>query len=170
MGLAAFSALAIAAPSAWAGCGDVASKSPAVFENGKAGDARLIRVANGPTIVGLWSIELYVGANKVDWGYSEWHSDGTEIMNSGGRAPATGNFCLGAWTQTGGQSYRLSHYALSYDQTTGALNAKVLLKENITLGAGGNDFSGPFTEDIFDPNGNLVGHNAGQIVGHRVNP
>ena len=169
LGLAAFGALAIAAP-AWAGCGDMASKSPAKFETGKAGDAQLIRVANGPTIVGLWSFQMFVGNTMVDWGYTEWHSDGTEVMNSGSRAPATENFCLGAWTQSGGQSYRLSHYALSYDASSGALNAKVIIREDVTLGAGGNSFAGPFTMDIFDPNGNPVGHNAGRIVATRINP
>ena len=55
MGLAAFGALAIAAP-AWAGCGDVATKSPAMYEKGQSGDAKLFRLANvnnqgaGPTI------------------------------------------------------------------------------------------------------------------------
>jgi len=30
----------------------------------------------------------------IDEGYAAWHSDGTEIMNSG-RVPKTGNFWMG---------------------------------------------------------------------------
>jgi hypothetical protein len=30
----------------------------------------------------------------IDAGFAQWHSDGTEIMNS--HAPATSNFCLGS--------------------------------------------------------------------------
>ena len=125
LGLAAFGALAISASSAWAGCGAAAVK-PAMWDrSGAAGDeARLIRVNNGtPSIIGLWSIEFFAGANMIDFGYAQWHSDGTEIMNSGARAPATENFCLGVWSQTGPFSYHLNHFALSYDQTSGALNA-----------------------------------------------
>src|SRR3569832_1267836 len=60
IGLAAFGALAIAAP-AWAGCVDAATKTPAMFEKGQAGDAHLIRVSNGPQIAGLWSVTFYQG-------------------------------------------------------------------------------------------------------------
>jgi hypothetical protein len=37
----------------------------------------------------------------IDDGYSQWHADGTEIMNSGAHAPNTSNFCLGVWAQIG---------------------------------------------------------------------
>jgi hypothetical protein len=33
----------------------------------------------------------------MDFGYNQIHSDGTEIIHSGGHARATGNFCLGVW-------------------------------------------------------------------------
>ncbi|HEY4029467.1 MAG TPA: hypothetical protein VGM25_03930 [Caulobacteraceae bacterium] len=119
LGLAAFAALAIAAPSAWAGCGtDAAVKAPAMFEKGMFEEGRgdgslLLRVDNqnnqrgsgGSSIVGLWAITLTAGGATVDFGYSAWHSDGTEIMNSAGHAAAAGNFCLGVWGQTGPNSY-----------------------------------------------------------------
>jgi len=179
LGLAAFAALAIAAPSAWAGCAAEASKSPAVFEKGQADGAMLIRVANGPgNIIGLWSVRLTAGANVVDFGYSAWHSDGTEIMNSGGHPASTGNFCLGVWAQTGPSTYHLNHYALAYDPTAwqspgGGLMAKINLKEDVVLAPGGNSFSGTFVQDGFDPVTNApipMFHAAGQIVGTRITP
>jgi hypothetical protein len=35
-------------------------------------------------------------ATGIDWGFQQWHSDGTEITNSGGQLPATGNFSTGS--------------------------------------------------------------------------
>ena len=172
-GMAAVAALGISAQSAWAGCADTSFK-PAAWDQGRTlpVDAGLIRVASPtslPSIVGLWSVEFHAGGKVIDFGYAEWHSDGTEIMNSGGRAPATGNFCLGVWAQTGALSYSLNHFALSYDQTSGALNAKINIKENVTLGANGSGFNGPFSIDAYDPEtGALLQHVAGFVVGRRV--
>ena len=178
LGLAAFGALALAAPAAWAGCGVEAPKSPAVFEKGAADGARLIRVAsNGtPSMVGLWSV-TFSGGVPPDWGYSEWHSDGTEIMNSGGHTAATGNFCLGVWTQIGPFTYRLNHFALAYNpaadpahpENGGALAAKINIQETVTIDQRGNDFSGSVVETVFSPTGALVaGPLNGVIVGHRM--
>jgi hypothetical protein len=114
----------------------------------------------------MWSVTLTAGGNQFDWGYQVWHDDGTEIMNSGSRAPSTENFCMGVWEQNGPFHYKLNHFALSYDATSGALNAKVNIKENVVVG--GNAFSGPFTADIYSPAGSLLQHIAGQIVGQRV--
>lgn len=179
LGLATFAALAIMAPSAWAGCGDAALKSPAVFEHSGADGAQLIRVVNGPpSIVGLWSIQLTAGSTVVDFGYSAWHNDGTEIMNSGGHPASTGNFCLGVWAQTGAFSYHLNHFALAYDPTAwqspgGGLIAKITLREDVMLDPRGNDFAGQFTQDGYDPTTGAAipaFHASGRIVGHRVAP
>lgn len=172
LGLAALGTLALAAPAAWAGCGDGLGVAPASWETapGARSDALLMKVNNGAqSIVGLWNIQFFAGGSMIDFGYAAWHSDGTEIMNSGGRAPATENFCLGVWEQTGPQTYRLNHFALSYDAASGALNGKVNIKEDIVLGKGGGDFSGAFTIDVYDPNnGGLLQHVGGRIVGRRV--
>src|SRR5579863_4094457 len=71
-----------------------------------------------PSIVGMWRFELVTGptgAVVVDDGYAQWHSDGTEIQNSGLHAPNTGNFCLGVWKQVGPMTYRLNHFPLAWD-------------------------------------------------------
>jgi hypothetical protein len=167
LGLAAFGALATAAPAAWAGCG-APSVEPASWRSDQA-EGLLIRTNNGVnSIVGMWNVQFFVGSNMIDFGYAQWHSDGTEIMNSGGRAPATQNFCMGVWEQTGPLSYKLNHFALSYDPS-GTLNAKVNIKEDVTVDNRGNDFGGAFTIDVYDPNTNApLQHVAGRIVGHRV--
>ncbi|HSV04778.1 MAG TPA: hypothetical protein VLI41_16400 [Phenylobacterium sp.] len=169
VGLAALGALALAAP-AWAGCGDTAKLAPAVWSGSADPGAGLIRANVGASsIVGLWSVQFLAGGAMIDFGYAAWHSDGTEIMNSGGRAPSTENFCLGVWAQTGPFSYRLNHFALSYDPTSGTLNGRVNIKEDVVLDAKGASFEGPFTIDVYDPTGaTLLQHVGGRIVGRRV--
>jgi hypothetical protein len=45
-------------------------------------------------IVGMWRFQLVApNGAVVDDGYAQWHSDGTEIQNSGLHAPITSNFC-----------------------------------------------------------------------------
>ncbi|HWD67950.1 MAG TPA: hypothetical protein VG227_08320 [Caulobacteraceae bacterium] len=175
VGLSALGAL-VTAPAAFAGCGG-APIQPASYLVG-SNDAQLIRAAlvtpanlgvNG--IVGLWSVSLVSGGAQIDWGYSEWHSDGTEIMNSGGHTPASGNFCLGVWRQSGPNTYHLKHYPLAYDPTTGNLMFKIILTEDVTVDQTGNNFTGTFTEDLYDPTGvTLEHHIPGTISGHRVLP
>lgn len=119
-------------------------------------------------IVGMWKVQLLANGGVFDFGYSQWHGDGTEILNSGGRAPATENFCLGVWKKTGHDTYKLNHFALSYDAATGALNATVNIHENVTLDHSGNTYTGTFSVDIFTPAGAPAGHIAGTITGTRV--
>ena len=172
VGLAALGSLAVA-PIAWAGCGEGASVTPASWQSTPGAQAKdlltLVSNANAPTsIVGMWSVQFFAGGAMIDFGYSVWHSDGTEFLNSGGRSPATQNYCLGVWAQTGPFSYRLNHFALSYDPG-GTLNGKVNIKEDVILDPKGNEFSGPFTIDVFDPTtGAPLQHVAGRIVGRRV--
>src|SRR5258706_9031328 len=170
MSTAVFAASSVFAPAAWAGCGvnTATLKKHASWTSDGRDNAMLIPVNTAPgSIVGMWNVTLTAGGGTFDWGYQVWHDDGTEIMNSGSRAPATENFCMGVWAQTGPFSYKLNHYALSYDGT-GALNAKVLIKENVVVDGKGGTFSGPFTADIYNPTGGLLQHVAGQIVGQRI--
>ena len=164
--LAAAGAIALASPS-FAGCAE-APAQPANW-SGNAGDLRQpIDFPNGQ-IVGLWAISLLSNGAQVDWGYSEWHSDGTEIMNSGGHTPASGNFCLGVWRQTGPNNFHLKHFPLAYNPVTGALAAKIILTEDVSLDRSGQNFSGTFSEDVYDPTGTtLMQHIPGMITGHRV--
>ena len=120
-------------------------------------------------IVGMWKVQFLVGTNVFDFGYSQWHGDGTEILNSGSRAPATENFCLGVWTKTGHNAYKLNHFALSYDAKTGLMNAMVNIREYVTLDRDGDSYVGTFTVDVYPPGGSVpVDHVAGTITGTRI--
>jgi hypothetical protein len=150
--VAAVGILCAAAP-AWAGCGDGALGQPA----GAGRDATLLPASYGPpTIVGLWSFTFTAGRQVVDFGYAQWHADGTEIINSGSHHPATGNFCLGVWRQTGPLSYHLNHWALGYSPTVPPPGSpimpavKVNAKEDVKLDPGGDSFSGTFTITPYD--------------------
>jgi len=133
---------------------------------------------NGASIVGFWHVKFVVGsgasAQTIDAGYSQWHADGTEIMNSGGRAPVTSNFCLGVWKKVGYQEYRLNHLAAAWDPTpatnapNGTLMGPAQIQEDVSLSPDGNHFSGTFTIDQYLENGNLVAHVAGNITGTRI--
>jgi hypothetical protein len=177
MGLAVLAATF--APIASAGCGDIPGKPPASHRlqppylmRAAYQPARFVLAADGTpsgaSIVGLWKVTFTAGGTMIDWGYAQWHSDGTEIMNSGGRAPATGNFCLGVWEKAGPSTYKLNHVALSYDAASGALNGFVSIRELVTVDHTGNKYQGWFTIDVVDPNKNPVGHVEGDITGERI--
>ncbi len=186
----AFGVLALAAPAAWAGCGGAVEPASFSGDGIKPGDARLIRVDNEqgpnnrPSIVGLWMIQLNAGSQIVDFGYSAWHDDGTEIMNSGGHAASTGNFCLGVWSQTGANRFHLNHFALAYDPTKfsspgdathapAGLMARINLTEEVVLAPNGKTFTGTFNQVGYDPITNAVipmFSASGTISAQRVNP
>lgn len=161
-------------PTAYAGCGDGLANQDLrrhLQADENAGLAQEISF-KAPTIVGLWNEKFLSGGKQFDFGYSVWHSDGTEILNSGGRAPATQNFCLGVWKQTGNLTFTLTHPTFSYDATTGKMNARVTIHEKVTLAADGNSFAGPFEIDVYDPsNGTtLLQKVTGRITATRIVP
>ena len=160
--------LAIAAP-AWAGCADGAALKPTAWSGEQGALFRPISLGN-QGIVGLWDVTFKApNGATVDWGYSEWHSDGTEIMNSGGHTPASGNFCLGVWRQSGPNTYHLKHFPLAYNPVTQQLAAKIILTEDVTVDHDADSFSGPFTLDAYDPTGaTLLQHVTGTVTGRRV--
>ena len=75
---------------------------------------------------------------------------------------------MGVWKPTGIRRYHLTHYALSYD-TSGTLNAKVIIKEDVTVNTSGTTYTGPFTLSVYDPNSSaLLQQVTGQVTGQRV--
>jgi hypothetical protein len=75
-------------------------------------------------IVGLWHANFVSKGSQyipddtpIDSAYVQWHSDGTEMMNSS-RPPATGSFCMGVWEKTGRYTYRLNHVAAGRGRST----------------------------------------------------
>lgn len=63
-------------------------------------------------IVGFWRVVFTAKGSAgiadgtvIDKGFQQWHSDGTEILNSS-KPPITGNFCLGVWKKTAHRNTR----------------------------------------------------------------
>jgi hypothetical protein len=180
---AAFAVLGLAAlvaPNASAECGALSRMPglrspslrgylrPAAFSDG---DERGRRDDRNP-IVGLWHVKFVVPgvSAPVDAGYAQWHSDGTEIMNSGSRPPSTSSFCLGVWEQTGERQYKLNHFGISWSGDTSA-NAPIgpaNIREEVTLDRSGETFTGSFTIDQYDEDLNVLAHVAGAITGTRI--
>lgn len=87
--------------------------------------------------------------------YVTWHADGTELMNSG-RAPTTGNHCMGVWEQTGPSTFKLNHFPLAWEfdantpstaQGTGGADyiGPANIRETVTVSRDGSSYEGYFT-------------------------
>lgn len=123
---------------------------------------------NAP-IVGFWKFQFLLSDGSLfDDGYVQWHSDGTEITNSGQRAPMTGNFCMGVWKQTTQGAYKLNHFGVSWDTTGTTLVGPANVRELIKVSPNGKTYNGSFTIDQYDVDGNLLAHFAGTVVGQRI--
>lgn len=175
--------LALLASQANAGCGDLSNyQGPFKIVGGSPATASAhASDSSGPeaSIVGMWKVQLTAAGNSarnppipdgalIDFGYTQLHSDGTEILNSGAHSPSTQNFCLGVWGRTGFLAYELNHFALSYNSLTGALTNYVNLREELTLSPSGDTYTGKFTIDVYDTNQNHVDHIAGNITATRI--
>ena len=172
-----------------AGCGDLSGlQGPFEFARPALEDRSVAPAAeadsgsersSGVSPVGMWNVQFVSKGNTahnpsipdgaiIDFGYNQIHGDGTEILNSGGHAPATENFCLGVWGQTGFLTYEVNHFPLSYNATNGALANLVNLREQITLSPSGESYTGTFTIDVYDTKANHLDHLAGTITASRV--
>lgn len=130
---------------------------PAVFLPGQT--ARLVKVgdpaAEGAAIVGLWEFEFRAKGNTaipdgalIDFGTITWHEDGTEMTISGGRSPAVGDTCMGAWRQVGRSTFRLTHLAMPFGPPpgpAGGYGGLVGIQAQVTVDAGGDGYEGSFT-------------------------
>jgi hypothetical protein len=136
------------------------------------------------SIVGFWKVTFTSKGNEpnipdgtpIDSAYVQWHSDGTEIMNSG-RPPQNGDICLGVWERTGKSKYKLNHFANGnvIDPTNptaiGPPGGPTQIVEDIILSRDGNHYVGMFTLDAYDTpaNGNkLLAHIIGVITATRI--
>ena len=163
--------ITLLAGSAKAGCGDQPEPKGSTLQAKLKPAAFVLADWDRDPIVGMWKVQFTSGGTTIDFGYSQWHSDGTEIMNSGGHTPATQNFCLGVWEKTGHNSYQVNHVALSYvpspNPPYGTLAATVNIREYVTLDHTGNNFTGTFTIDIVPVSGTGPPQIAGTISGQR---
>jgi hypothetical protein len=160
------------ASQAFADCGNYSQgkSAPSLHKQSWRDDLNpgLIRVSTGSQdpIVGFWQATFTSNDIVIDSTYVQWHSDGTEIMNSS-RPPATSNFCLGVWENLGKSKYKLNHFAISSD-INGNLIGPANIRELVALDSTGNSYSGKFTIDQYDTNGNLLAHVAGNLNATRI--
>lgn len=130
------------------------------------------------SIVGMWKTTFLSMGNtghvpsipdgaQLDFGYSQWHSDGTELYNAGSRPPATQSFCMGVWVQTGASRHQANHFAITYD-ATGVYTGTRNFIETVTLSAGGTKYGGTMVINIYDTKGNQTDHLTAQITAERV--
>jgi hypothetical protein len=138
--------------------------TPAAFSTAASEGDGYLPNYNVDGIVGLWRVNLISEGNNesagipdgtvLDSQLAQWHSDGTEIINSN-RPPDTGQFCLGVWESVGPSKYKLNHFprAWNADQTyLGPAN----IREEVTLSSDHNSYTGTFTLGQYDPQGNLL--------------
>jgi hypothetical protein len=171
---------------AFAGCGDLNLNAP--FEFAKTSEySSLVPKSDEPSpssrggtsasIVGLWKFQLISKGNTghnpsipdgalLDYGYRQWHSDGTEIQNSAG-VPG-GGFCLGVWGQTGFLTFELNHFPVAFTASSPSPANYINLREQDTLSPSGDSYTGTFTENIYDTKGNQVDHLAGTVTATRI--
>ena len=133
--------------------------------------ARLIETSSSTDpIVGFWRFQLLMGSEVFDQGTAQWHSDNTEMMNSS-RNPETQSFCMGVWENVGGSTYKLNHYAISWDQSTSTTSPLGLanIRETLTLSKDGNTLSGTFIINQYDEEGNTLATFNGTVTAYRIN-
>jgi len=174
-------------PNASAGCGSgvgslgalnarlLSSTNAPRSANAQADKGNDAAQPGGADIVGMWAVTFTAKNNPpggppdgaiIDEGFAQWHSDGTEIMNSS-RPPATGNFCLGVWEKVGRSTFRLTHKVLNWD-ASGILIGPGTIREEVVVDRSGNKFSGVFTIDLYDTAGNNIAHINGEATATRI--
>jgi hypothetical protein len=161
------------AATANAGCGDIGHGKATLKRQGWQASEfglpalRLVSEQDNDPITGLWKVTFTADTIQIDTGFSVWHADGTEIMNSGDRPPMTSNFCLGVWKKINNH-YKLNHAAISWDSTGTVQVGAANIVEDVVLGPKENAFSGTFTITQYDMNGNVLETVSGNITGTRV--
>ena len=147
-----------------------------------SGSLVLVSEDSNASIVGMWKITLTAEGNTgpgappdgalLDSALVQWHSDGTEVMNSG-RPPQDGNVCFGVWEKTGRSRYTLNHFAIGNDTANapsgiGNPSGPTQIVEDVTVSRDGKHYAGTFTLDVYDPSNTVVAHIVGVINATRI--
>ena len=140
------------------------------WEVGRDGGSLNLMSDSTDPIVGMWRFQFLVGTTVIDQGIVQWHSDGTEMTNSS-RNPDTQSFCVGSGRRVGDSSYKLNHYAISWDPTTSTTTPQGLanIRETLRLAKDGNSFTGTFVINQYDDLGDLLANVSGTLTGYRIN-
>lgn len=116
--------------------------------------------------VGLWDVKIYSQGQLFDEGFDTFHNDGTELLITEDN-PITENVCPGVWEQTGPSTIKVKHPSWYFD-SNGNLLGTVIIYETLTLDCD-DTFHGTSSEDVYDTQGNKIGHYTGyQIKATRI--
>jgi hypothetical protein len=172
------SALAVVSSKA-SGMADVAAALQLTDRLQSLAQPSQLSVLPGQAVVGLWKFTFLSLGNsaykipdgaQLDAGFQSWHSDGTEIMNSG-KPPITSSFCMGVWNYNYKTGYKLNHYALSWDPTGQTFEGPANIREQVQVDRTGNNLSGTVTIDQYDATGTTIQmHLGGTVSATRINP
>lgn len=161
-----------------------ASPHPQSFEGGNSFEGASLLLASdhdNDSIVGMWRVTLTAMGNPggppdgavLDSALVQWHSDGTEIMNSA-RPPQDGDICLGVWERTGRSRYKLNHFARGGNDTNHAQGGvgdpagPTQIVADVFLSRDGNHYTGMFTLDAYDLSGTNPVHVVGVMTATRI--
>jgi len=131
----------------------------------KVGVKPQAQVQTNYTIAGLWQTTFTSQGMVVDQAWDVWHNDGTEIMVDTS-APAADNVCVGYWEQTDPLTFKLVHPSWTFD-ANGNLNGAAIFHETVQLDATANTYTGTFSVDLYDADGNQLDHLEGEISATR---
>ena len=112
----------------------------------------------GGPIVGQWQVLMtaFPGTGDefiFDFGFQQFHSDGTELMISGGVPPTIGNVCIGAWERQAGGVIRLRHMSWNWngDEILGdSPTGYFLLEVTLRTTSQGTAYSGTWKAASYD--------------------
>src|SRR4030095_3606699 len=162
---------ALVSPQSWSGA-EFSSASPLLVSE---------HDYNEP-IVGMWKLTLTAQGNTgpgappdgapLDIGFTQWHSERTEIINSG-RPPQDGSICLGVWEKTGKSRYKFNHFATGYDTANapsgiGNPTGPSHIVGDVMVSRDRRSYAGTFTLDAYDTSNTLIAHIVGVITATRI--
>jgi hypothetical protein len=169
--LIAVSTLALATTNANASCGFAPAgvKAPSLPAIAHAGVPvpENYGWGNG-SIVGLWHVTYTAGGELFNDTFDTWHADGTEF-ESAFLPTETGNICVGAWKPVRDGKIKLHHVGWLFSSGTTTASGSFTLDELNSVSPDGSCYTGSFTFQVYDINGNPQGDPVtGTMVATRI--
>ena len=123
-------------------------------------------------LVGFWRTTLVSDAGLVvDIGFDQFHPDGMENAVDS-PAPSSGNVCLGIWEKAEHRPWRYEdlHPSFNWDASGNVISIFVERLQIYSIARNGKTFSGTFTWDSYDFQGNVIpdAHVEGTLTGDRI--
>jgi hypothetical protein len=131
--------------------------APALVSAGGGG----VQSQGGQRIVGTW--DVHVSAHSCQTGAEVRTFESLEQFNTGGTmqdvtsgfAPGRQTPGIGVWRHLGGNTYSFSFKSLGFD-ANGNFTGWTIVRHEVTLNAGGDEFTSEGTAEFYDAGGNLL--------------